>query len=99
MSHEQGGPALRQRKQAAEDLLLRAGVQRRRGFVAQQDGGVLEESTGEGDALLLPAAQLQAPLPDLGVVAVRKGEDAVVDGSLGQVTGRRVGAFVVRPRG
>lgn len=94
MGHEEGGPAPRQRKEAAQDLLLRGGVQGGRGLVAQQDGGVLEESAGEGDALLLSAAQLQAPLPDLGVVAVREGEDAVVYGGLRGSTGCGCSKFV-----
>ena len=47
-------------------------VERRGGFVEQQDGAVGEERTGDGDALALTAGQAHAALPQVGVVALRQ---------------------------
>ena len=53
-------------------------VQRAGGLVQNQDGRVLQEHPGNGDALLLPAGQLHAPLAHIGVVAVGQLPDEVV---------------------
>src|SRR5207247_1200838 len=41
-----------------EDLEAGAGVQRARWLVGQDDRGVVDEGTGDGDPLLLPAGEL-----------------------------------------
>ena len=42
--------------------------------------GILEQGAGDGHALLLPAGEGDAFLADQGVVALREGEDHIVDG-------------------
>ena len=49
------------------------------GLVQHQDARVLEDHAGQGDALLLAAAQAVAALADDGVVAVGQLGDEVVD--------------------
>ena len=46
-------------------------------LVEQDDGGRLEDGSRDGDALLLAAAQLQAALTNLSIVAVGKLLDEV----------------------
>ena len=45
------------------------------GFVQNQDGRVLQENPGNGDALLLSAGQLDTALANIGVVAVLQRKD------------------------
>ena len=47
------------------------GVQRTRAFVHQQDGTLVNERTGDGDALLLSAGDVAALFPDDGIQPVR----------------------------
>ena len=51
-------PVLLDGVNAVLDLLRGYGVQRGRGFVQEDDGRVLEEHPGDGDALLLAAGQV-----------------------------------------
>ena len=62
-----------------QDLLFGLAVQGRCGLVAEQNGGVLEEGARECHPLLLAPAQLQAPLTDAHLVAIRHGQDLVMD--------------------
>ena len=48
-------------------------VQGAGGLVQDQDGRVLQEDAGDGDALLLAAGELDAALTDIGVVAILQG--------------------------
>ena len=52
------------------DLVLLGRVDRRGGVVEDQHPGVGEDRPGDGDALALAARQREAPLADLGGVAV-----------------------------
>ena len=60
---------LHQRLQILLDRRLDIGIERRGGLVEHQDRRVLEEDTGDRDALALAARQLHAALADKGVVA------------------------------
>ncbi len=57
-----------QRHQLLLDRRLDFAIQRRGGLVEDQDRGVLQQHAGNGDALALPARELDAPLADMGVV-------------------------------
>ena len=48
------------RRAGGRDHLLGGGVERGRGLVQQQDGGLLDDGARDGDALLLPARELPA---------------------------------------
>lgn len=66
------------------DLRLVLGVGEGGGLVQDQDRRVLEDGTGDRDALALAAGQAVAALPDQRVVAVRQSADEVVGaGGLG----------------
>src|SRR6266576_3444582 len=65
-------PAFEQMLQRLLDECFRFGVERRGGLVQDEDGRVLEERTGDGEALLLAAGEPEAPLTDLGLVAPRQ---------------------------
>src|SRR5947199_4983632 len=51
------------------DLFLRVAVERGGRLVEQQDRRRLEDGSRDGDALLLPAGELQAALSHLGLIA------------------------------
>ena len=70
---------LRHPLQRVLDFLLGVAVERGGRLVEQQDRRRLEDGAGDGDALLLAAGQLQPALADLGLVAVRRHADEVVD--------------------
>ena len=64
---------VRSRMTSAErvaDLVLLGGVDRRGGVVEDQHAGVGEDGPGDGDALALATREREAPLADLGGVAV-----------------------------
>ena len=61
--------SLRHLVERALDFALGAGVQRAGGFVQQQDGRILQDGAGDGDALLLAAGQFQPALAHHGVIA------------------------------
>src|SRR5262249_14979831 len=63
---DQGAP-VHQLAQRIADRLLAIGVERRGRLVEQQDRRVLEEGAGDGDALALPARELDAAVADEGV--------------------------------
>ncbi len=73
-------------------------VQRRGGFVEDQDRRVLQQRARDRHALLLAAGQLQAALADHGVVALGRGRDEVVDvrrlGRRLDLGARRAGAAI-----
>lgn len=59
-------------------------VQRAGGFIEVQDFGALEQGTGDGHALLLPACEACAALANFGLVALGQLLDGGVDaGQLG----------------
>ena len=59
--------------------LLRVGVERGRRLVQQENAGVPQQRTGDGDTLLLATRQLRALAADLDVEAVREGLDELED--------------------
>ncbi len=63
--HNRGTP-LKQLCQGLLNVAFRAGVERRGGFVQDQDLGVFEEGPGNGQALLLAPREHGAALTDLG---------------------------------
>eukprot|EP00095_Tigriopus_kingsejongensis_P004295 maker-scaffold722_size106786-snap-gene-0.30 protein:Tk04295 transcript:maker-scaffold722_size106786-snap-gene-0.30-mRNA-1 annotation:"receptor-mediated endocytosis protein 6 homolog" len=64
--------------------LLRFGIQGTGGLVEDEDGWILEESTSNGDPLLLPPAHRHPALPQDCVVLLRESPDEVVSvGGLG----------------
>jgi hypothetical protein len=75
---DQRGAPRQQLLQRVLDQRLRLGVQRRGRLVQQQDGRVLEKRPGDGDPLLLPARQADAPFADLGLVSRRQPLDELL---------------------
>lgn len=75
---------------AHQDLALI--VQGAGGLVQNQNGWVLQKDTGDGDALLLAAGELNAALTDVGVEAVLQGEDEPLG------TGQRRAASMISSR-
>ncbi len=63
---DQGGAIPHQRRQRRLDVALRFAVERRGGLVENQDRGVLQERTGDRQALPLSAGQPHAVLADEG---------------------------------
>lgn len=74
--HE-GGPVAREAFDRPPDKSLALGVQARGGLVHNEQWGVLEEGARDSEPLGLAAAQAQAALPDLGVVAAWQAADKV----------------------
>ena len=72
-------PALHQRLQRRLHQALGGRVQRRRGLVQDQDLRILQDHSCDREALLLPAGQFVAALPDDGVIPIRELQDPVVD--------------------
>ena len=95
VGNDQRGAALHQAVHCLSDDGLVAGVNARERLVEDEDGSVLEQRPGDGDALALPAGEPDASLAHDGVVAVGEGEDELVSvGRLGGVLhllGRDVG--------
>ena len=62
------------------DLDARFGIERARGFVGQQDFGVVDEGAGDGHALHLAAGQLAGLLVDVVAQAhlLQRGHGAIV---------------------
>jgi len=54
-------------------------IERRRRLVEHEDRGVLEDRARDRDALLLAARELEPPLPDRRLVALRERGDERVD--------------------
>src|SRR5215813_13787510 len=75
---DEGGAALHEGGEAALDEAFGLGVEVARRFVEDEDEGVGEEGAGDGDALLLAAAEADAAFADHGVVAFFELGDEVV---------------------
>ena len=71
----QGGAAVGQLLKAAAHQDLALVVEGAGGLVKDEDGRVLEEDAGNGDALLLAAGELAAALAHVGVEAVLQGQN------------------------
>ena len=74
----QGGTALNQPVKGLDDYRLVLRVHAGQGLVQYEDGRVLEQGAGNGDALLLPAGQPHGPLAYDSVVAVGQVADKIV---------------------
>lgn len=75
---DEGGAA---RHEAVERLLHKVfalGVERRGGFVEDEDVGIGEDGTSYGETLPLSAAEEGSAIADVGVVALRCGKDELV---------------------
>ena len=66
-----------QRVERGLHVALGFAVERRGGFVENQDRGVFEHGAGDGDALALAAGEPHAVFADQGVEAVGHGLDEV----------------------
>src|SRR3546814_5402204 len=80
---DNGGQAMRDDKRGAmaRNLIqfelngaLGARIERAGGLIENQDGWILEQCSGDGDALLFAAGQFQAAFAHLGLIAVRSEE-------------------------
>ena len=85
MGDDNGGPPLHQRLQGVLDGVLGDGVQGGGGLVQDQDLGILEDDPGDGEALLLAAGELEAPVAHHGVQALGLGGEKL--GEIGDVAG------------
>src|SRR5690625_684107 len=68
----QGGTARADLIEGAENRVLGARIERRSGFVENQDGRVFQQYTGDGDALFFTAGELQTALAHHGVETLRQ---------------------------
>ena len=75
---DEGGAALHQPVERLLDDRLVLRVHRGQRLVEDQDRRIAEQRTGDGDALPLPAGELDAPFPDHGGVALRQPDDELV---------------------
>ena len=60
------------------ELVLILGVHIGRGLIEDDDRRVLQETPGDGDALLLPAGKRGSSLANYRAVSIRQGRDEVV---------------------
>ena len=74
-----GGAVARDLLQRHLDFLFGEGVERRSGLVEDEDGRPFENGTGDGNALLLAARELEAAFTHHRVVALRQRHHEVVD--------------------
>ena len=79
MRDDQRGLARGHAAQLGLDGALVGRVQRRSGFIEDEDGRVLEQGARDGHALLFAARKLEATLAHHGLVAQRRACDEIVD--------------------
>ena len=60
------------------ELVLILGVHIGRGLIEDDDGRVLQETPGDGDALLLSAGERGSSLANYRIISIRQGGDKVV---------------------
>ena len=72
MGDGKDGGAARLRRHRGADLRLGGGIEGAGRFVQDQQLGLVHHGTGQGDALALPARQLEAALADHGFKALRQ---------------------------
>ena len=78
MRDDDHGAALHQVGQRGLHQRLALGIERRGGFVENENGRVLEDGAGNGHALALAAGEAEAFLADDGVVALRHAQNEIV---------------------
>ena len=80
MCHDKGGAPRRQAFHRVLDRAFAFGIQRACRLVQKQDGGVAQDGTGDGDALLLPPRQHDAAFADESIVPLRQGRQKLMRG-------------------
>ncbi len=78
MRNHQHGAALHQVPEGFLDQRFAFGIERGGGFVEDEDGRILQDRAGNGDALALATRKPEAFFADHRVVALRKAEDEIV---------------------
>src|ERR1700736_269146 len=79
MRHHDHGMRLTGMIDGGTDLALADVIQRRSSFVENQDGRILQKHPSQGDALALAAGKIPAAFVENRSVAVRHGQDLVVN--------------------
>ena len=77
VSDQQGGLTPPGWSQVFQDHLLGAGIHRRHRVIQDQDGRILQQSAGNGDALLLSAGNGNAALTQHGLKAILEIHDII----------------------
>ncbi|MNE04296.1 hypothetical protein D3C80_968210 [compost metagenome] len=78
MGDDQGGATFHDLVERCLDMPFGLGVECRGRLVEDQQGGVLEQGTGDGKALALATGKQHAVFPDLGVEALRQLIDEIL---------------------
>src|SRR6185437_6666640 len=78
VSDDNNGAAAHQVAQGGLHQGLRLAVQGGGGFIQNQDGSILEQGAGDGDALALAAGKAHAALPDHCLITLRQSLNKVV---------------------
>ena len=76
---EEDGSAFTELFERVLNAVLGDIIQGRCCFIENQYGRVFQEQTSDSDPLLLPAGKLNAPLSNVGIVAIGQARDEVVD--------------------
>src|SRR5712691_5655464 len=78
MGDDEGRTILSEATDSLLDQLLGLRIDGRCGLIEDQDLGIAQDSSDNGDPLALPPGELVPPLADLRVIAVRLGQDKAV---------------------
>src|SRR5579862_6661253 len=79
MRDDDGRAAGGERVESRFNPFLGLGVWRSVRFIEESDAWVLEDGTGDGDTLAFSAREPYPALADFCLIAIRKGEDAVMN--------------------
>ena len=86
VGHDDGGAVGPQLAQPGQNLGFGDRIHRRQGVVQDQDHRMADQRPGDGDALLLAAGEVDPPLAQDRIIAVRQPRNALVDvGVLGRL--------------
>ena len=77
MGDDKGGPVLHQVIKGLLDLSFRLSIQSRGGLIQNQDRGIFQQSSGDGQSLSLAPRETHPSFADLGGKALRQGLDKV----------------------
>src|SRR5690606_30510910 len=93
---QESGPTFHDAAHGALDLVFGRAVDGAGRVVEDEDPRIGQERASDGDALSLPPGEGDAPLADLGLVAIRQGGDELM--GLGETSGLldRLGAGLAR---
>jgi hypothetical protein len=78
MGDGEGRASFNQSEDRFLNLLFRLHVDGRGGLVENENGRVVKDGSGDGDALLFSSREIVSPLAHFGVVAVSFGTDELV---------------------